>query len=125
MTKKEYNLEPKDLEVAKQTLTEMDGKIDKLIAELDQKDQELIAVNGKITNLKRQSQQLNNPFADSPPIQNNPLTDDEIISQAKGLGMKTNEEYRTALQQNKGNYSKLWWLLLIPVLLVIWFVVKK
>jgi hypothetical protein len=43
--------------------------------------------------------------------------------------MKTEEEYQTALQAEKdklkGDYSKLWWLLLIPILLLIWIVVKK
>jgi hypothetical protein len=40
MTKKAYNLEPTNLEQAKQTLTEMKSDLDQIIAERDQVTQE-------------------------------------------------------------------------------------
>lgn len=115
MTKKgkeqEYNLNPQNLTDAKSTIKKMNAKIQKLATELTKsqqettkKTQEWQAATDELNREKSQAKNNN---------QNTPLTQDQIIAQAKDLGMKTQAEYQAALVKDtaipeSGDYSWLW-----------------
>jgi hypothetical protein len=98
----------------------MKSDLDQIIAERDQVTQEWQNLSQQVDDAKRKSWP-NNPWADAP-------TEADIIANARILGMRTEEEFQTALQLERdkmGGYSKALWLLLVPVIFLVWFLVKK
>jgi predicted ATP-dependent endonuclease of OLD family len=79
MTKEEYNQKPTSITEAEDIIKAMAKDIDALDTELNQKYQQLLQTNPNAI----------------------PLTPEQIITQAKDLGMKTKEDYQTALAKQQ------------------------
>jgi uncharacterized small protein (DUF1192 family) len=111
MPKKEHNLNPNNFDEAKDIInlmnTELNAEITNLESEIaqikqerDQKNEELQTTMDELAQEKTRSK--NNDKS---------LTKDKIMASAKQFGMKTEEEFQTALQAekdklNSGSYSK-------------------
>jgi len=100
MTKKEYNLNPANLKTAKAVISEINDELKTLENDLKQ-----ITKERDVS--KQKWQEINDKYQQLLTSQGNPaLTDEEIITQAKKLGMKTQEEYQTALTKDAPNQEK-------------------
>jgi hypothetical protein len=113
---KENDNKPQNLEQAQTIITNLEIELAQVKQQKDQKVQEWQQISAELAQEKAKNK-------------NTLLTHEEIITAAKKLGMKTQAEYQTLQTKidklKSGNYSLLWWLLVIPVIALGWKVFQS